>query len=210
MKLYTFRRCPYAIRARLALYAANIIPKTIIEVDLKNKPPSLIRHSPKGQVPVLVLTCGQVIDQSLDIMHYAISKANMDHWLALDAQHSQLLIKQNDEHFTPAVKICKYRHGDESDEQVYKALETIDAILSSWNRHLQNQPYFNGPSFGLTDAAIAPFVRQFAHITHNPMANSHHTAVKNWLDQILAMPLFAEVMRKHPIDTTPKSIDISD
>jgi glutathione S-transferase len=114
-RLFTFRRCPYAIRARMALASAGIA-YTSCEVDLKNKPAQLLEISPKGTVPVLVLACGRVLEQSLDIMHWALRQNDPDGLLAADAdeqKRTDVLIAQNDGDFKQALDCYKYpgRYG---------------------------------------------------------------------------------------------------
>lgn len=93
--LYSFRRCPYAMRARLALYKADIKVQ-LREIVLRDKPDHMLEISPKGTVPVLQLTDGKVIDESLNIMIYALGRQDPDEWFHEDEQTTDFLIKRND------------------------------------------------------------------------------------------------------------------
>lgn len=105
--LYSYRRCPYAMRARMALSYAGI-PVEIREISLKQKPAHMLQVSPKGTVPVLVLPDGQVIEQSLEIMHWALQQHDADGWLSADPPHAALLIAENDGAFKQHLDRYKY------------------------------------------------------------------------------------------------------
>ena len=161
--LYSFRRCPYAMRARLALYASGIAVEHR-EIELKNKPVCMLAASPKGTVPVLVLPDGQVIDESLDIMRWALQAQDPLHWWPNDPLRftaAIALIKDNDGPFKYALDRYKYprRFGLEDGAAWRDAgaefLLRLEAVLLT-------QPQLAGQQQGLCDAALAPFVRQFA------------------------------------------------
>ena len=108
--LYSFRRCPFAIRARLAISVSGVEVETQ-EISLRAKPKEMLACSPKGTVPVLKFSDGRVIEQSLDIMHWALAQNDPQHWLdddvAINAK-MQLLIQRNDEWFKPRLDLYKY------------------------------------------------------------------------------------------------------
>jgi glutathione S-transferase len=178
--LFSFRRCPYAMRARLALLVAGC-DVIIAEVKLSAKPPALLAASPKATVPVLVLPDGRVIDESLDIMRWALGLADPQGWLGdSDAE----LIARFDGDFKHHLDRSKYpeRHG--SDPVAHRA-EAL-AILAD----LETRPL---PA-GFTAAAILPFVRQFAAIDRALFAAQLLPKVQHWLADFEASPLFAAAM----------------
>lgn len=178
--LFSFRRCPYAMRARLALLVAR---RDVIleEVKLANKPAALLAVSPKATVPVLVLPDGRVIDESLDIMHWALGQADPEGWRDdLDAD----LIARFDGDFKHHLDRSKYpeRHGSDPEAHYAAAL----AILMT----LESGPL---PT-GFTAAAILPFIRQFAGIDSARFAAQPLPQVQHWLATFSASPLFAAAM----------------
>jgi glutathione S-transferase len=166
--LYSFRRCPYAMRARLAL-AVSGVQYELREVSLKNKPPELLAASPKATVPVLVLPSGQVIDESLDIMRWALEQNDPDGWLNLGPLDDMLtLIAANDGRFKHALDRYKYpnRYPLESggDVQAFALAQRFKA--GSWLQTLEprlSQGWLFGYKASIADMATLPFVRQFAH-----------------------------------------------
>lgn len=123
--LYSFRRCPYAIRARMAIIYASI-PVEIREVELKNKPEDMLAISPKGTVPVLEITNGAVIEESLDIMRWALAQHDLEHWLRFSNEAGRL-IKWNDGDFKYYLDRYKYadRFPDFSQENYRKQAEVF-------------------------------------------------------------------------------------
>ena len=163
--LYSFRRCPYAMRARLALAVSGQACE-LREVVLKNKPQGLLQASPKGTVPVLVLPDGRVLEQSLDIMLWALARHDPEGWLTPglgDVQGMLALIAECDGPFKHALDRCKYpsRYPD-TDTSAERAKAV--AWLGALDARLSTRPYLFGSHAALADMAIAPFVRQFAGI----------------------------------------------
>ncbi|MGE8318299.1 MAG: rhodanese-related sulfurtransferase [Comamonas sp.] len=197
--LYSFRRCPYAIRARLALAGAGIACQ-LREVVLKNKPQALLAASPKGTVPVLVLADGTVIDQSLDIMLWALRQSDPDGWLAPTAGSPEAmlaLIARNDGEFKQALDRCKYpdRHLQ---ADLAQAQATADAFLSALNEQLAATGYLFGKDPSLADMAIRPFVRQFAGIDDEAWQARPWPHLQAWLTRLTDSALFEQVMDKYP------------
>ena len=200
--LYSFRRCPYAMRARLALtYTA--IPLEHRDILLKNKPQAMLCASPKGTVPVLVLSDGKVIDESLDIMLWALAINDPQHWLTEnlnDRAEVMALIQKSDLEFKPLLDRYKYadRHPEHPMEyyrtQGERFIELLDCKLS-------NQNYLMGDEVTLADMAIAPFIRQFAHVDRNWFYSTPHQGVQRWLTKFLESELFLQIMTKHPLWT---------
>lgn len=189
--LYSFRRCPYAMRARLALLVSGTT-YAHREVKLRDKPAEMLAASPKGTVPVLVLADGQVIDESLDIMRWALTQHDPEQWLDGD---DAALIASNDGAFKHHLDRYKYpeRHHSDPLEHRAAALEIL-AILET---RLTTQPWLCGATRTLTDAALMPFVRQFAAVDRDWFDAQPLPALHRWLATQLAAPLFAEVMRVH-------------
>ena len=186
------------------------------EVVLANKPAELLSASPKGTVPVLVLPSGQVIDQSLDIMLWTLQRHDPQHWLPEGdaAMHSALqLIGQCDGAFKFHLDRYKYptRFGLANGLEHRKAgadfLEQLNTRLSVGQNTLPHAAHhLCSAHFGLPDAAIAPFVRQFAHTDPTWFAAQAWPALQQWLGAFEASPEFHQVMQKYApwaVDQSP-------
>ncbi|MBL7480785.1 glutathione S-transferase N-terminal domain-containing protein [Legionella sp. 27fs60] len=161
--LYSFRRCPYAIRARMALKYAGI-KVGIREVTLSDKPKELIMASEKATVPVLITDSGKVIDESLDIMLWALEQSDRDNWLKPDAQQQIFnLIHQNDFEFKPILDGYKYPQKSELGEPLYYRKQAL-IFLNALNTKLLNSQYLFSDNPCLADIAIFPFIRQFCMV----------------------------------------------
>lgn len=194
--LYSFRRCPYAIRARLALRCAQI-PIDLVEVALRDKPAAMLALSPKGTVPVLHLPDGQVLDQSLDIMCWALDQHDPQGWLATAARaEMQTLIDLNDGPFKQLLDRYKYaeRHP-ERPRNAYRD-EAVALLLAPLNAALAQHAGLVGDQFGLADMAIAPFVRQFAQVDAAWFETAPLQPLRQWLHQVVEGELFRAVMAK--------------
>ena len=156
--LYSFRRCPYAIRARLAL-AVSGTRGELREVKLSAKPQAMLDASPKGTVPVLVLPGGTMLDESLDIMRWALANRDPEGWLTRD---DAALIAMNDGPFKHDLDRFKYPERYGADPRAHS--ESGLAFLRELDGRLAAAGQLCGPVRGLTDAAIMPFVRQFAAV----------------------------------------------
>lgn len=189
--LYSFRRCPYAMRARMALWVAGIVVE-LREVKLSAKPPELFAASPKGTVPVLVQPDGTVIDQSLDIMRWALAKNDPEHWLAGD---DAALIAANDGPFKHHLDRAKYPGRYEEDGVIDHRPAAL-ALLAPLELRLQAAPWLCGDSRTLTDIALFPFIRQFAAIDPDWFAAQPLPQLQAWLEGLLASDLFGAVMGK--------------
>jgi glutathione S-transferase len=188
--LYSFRRCPYAMRARMALLISGT-PFDLVEVKLSAKPEALLAASPKATVPVLVLPDGRVIDESLDIMDWALARRDPHDWRS---RCDSGLIASNDGPFKHHLDRYKYpqRHG--SDPAAHR--DAGLAILAALEPRLAAAPQLSGDSPGFTDIALFPFVRQFAATDAAWFAAQPLPALHTWLAGHLASPLFAVVMAK--------------
>ena len=199
--LYSFRRCPYAIRARMAIAYASI-KLEIREVSLAKKPASLLAISPKATVPVLELS-DRVIDESLDVMGWALQQSDPDNWLAPETQiEQQSLIAENDSEFKGWLDRYKYwdRYPQQS-QQDYRI--NAEKFIAKLERRLQTNSYLCGAKICLADIAIFPFIRQFAFVDKPWFDNSNYPAVQRWLNHFLHSDLFDRVMQKHAVWQQP-------
>lgn len=197
--LYSFRRCPYAMRARLALHASGVVHEHR-EVVLKNKPPHMLALSPKGTVPVLWLPAeSRVIDQSLDIALWALRQHDPLGWLpATDAAmaDAMALIVHNDGPFKRQLDRYKYPNRSGLDSGLADR-DGAAVWLQSLDERLQARTCLAGGQFGLPDAAIAPFVRQYAHTDPSWFAAQTWGALAAWLAAFEGSALFDAIMQKH-------------
>ena len=196
--LYSFRRCPYAMRARMAV-AYSGAEVELVEVSLKAKPPEMLERSPKGAVPVLVLD-DQVLEQSLDIMRWALAQNDPDDWsMASDSPAQQQiaeLIAENDSAFKTDLDRYKYavRYPEFSQEH-YRAQG--EAFLSKLEGLLAEREYLITDHLTLADIALAPFVRQFCGVDPEWFWQSPHPRLQTWLQRFLDSELFKQAMVKH-------------
>ena len=195
--LYSFRRCPYAMRARLALYASGVAVE-LREVSLRAKPASMLAASPKGSVPVLVLPDGRVIDESWEIMQWALHQHDPEGWLGQDNSFiaaANPLIIENDTTFKYHLDRYKYaerypeypRSHYRSDAQVF---------LQQLENRLHMTRFLLGDAMSIADVAIFPFIRQFAAVDKNWFAQAPYPSLQCWLNIFLGSELFDEVMKK--------------
>jgi glutathione S-transferase len=192
--LYSYRRCPYAMRARMALSYAGIAYQ-LHDISLKDKPAGLLAVSPKGTVPVLVLPDGRVLEQSLDIMHWALQQHDPSRWLDIDRDNSQALISENDGAFKQALD--KYKYASRFPEQSAASYRSqAEVFLCKLEQALQDWPFLSGAHLSLTDVAIFPFIRQFAAVDANWFAQAAYPKLQAWLQARLESSLFLEVMAK--------------
>lgn len=194
--LYSYRRCPYAMRARMALWAAEI-PVEVREISLRQKPAHLLQISPKGTVPVLQLPAGRVIEQSVEIMHWALQQHDPQGWLQADPAAMAAWIAQNDGPFKQALDRYKYpdRHPAEP-QTVYRQQGAL--FLQQLESALQQHAALLGAHASLADVAIFPFIRQFAAVDAEWFAAAPYPRLRAWLAGWTESPLFATVMQKFP------------
>ena len=192
--LYSFRRCPYAIRARLAIAMSGVIV-TVQEVDLKAKPERMLQLSAKATVPVLELPDGRVIDESLDIMLWSFQHSDPLGMLDNFSDEMQALIKRNDSEFKYALDQYKYpeRRAEFSREH-YRTL--AEMFLLYLDTRLRQQAHLFGDKPSMADLAIMPFIRQFAHVDNAWFDASPYKALREWLNGWQASDIFTKVMQK--------------
>lgn len=191
--LYSYRRCPYAMRARMALRYAGISVETH-EVVLGDKPRHMLAVSPKGTVPVLVLPDGKVIDESLDIMAWALAQQDPDGWLT-DNRLFQELITENDGSFKRALDQYKYAtRFPEQSAEVYR--QQGERFLARLEALLSEHAYLLSEKLTQADVAIFPFIRQFSMVDTDWFAEAPYPHLRQWLAGLLASELFNAVMQK--------------
>jgi glutathione S-transferase len=195
--LYSFRRCPYAMRARLALHFAN---QTVEhrEVVLKDIPQQMIDISPKATVPVMQLADGTVIDESLDIALWALEQQDPSNLLGSLAQLSDMLslINENDNDFKGWLD--QYKYADRFPEQTPEFYrEQGEAFLNKLENRLSHHPFLFGTEIRLADIAIMPFVRQFAHVDKKWFDAADYPFLQNWLQAWLDSDDFQKIMVKY-------------
>ncbi len=188
--LYSFRRCPYAMRARLAV-AVSGIACHLREVKLSAKPEAMLAASPKGTVPVLVMPDGKIVDQSLNIMHWALGQGDPETWLRRD---DPALIARNDGPFKQDLDRYKYPERHESDPLAHRALGL--AFLRDLDARVAKQGQLCGAARGLADMAIMPFVRQFSAVDAVWFQAQSLPHLKVWLTGHLTSPLFETSMMR--------------
>ncbi len=197
--LYSFRRCPYAIRARLAIKISNKKVE-LREVNLSDKPKEMLERSAKGTVPVLVLTDGTVIDESRDIMIWALMQHDPQNWLPADLndrRESNALIDFNDNEFKQHLDHYKYaaRFPEQSVERYRQQAENF---LQQLEQRLTKTDFLLNNAVSLADMAIFPFIRQFAFVDKNWFDQSQYLKCQTWLKTLLDTQIFADVMKKLP------------
>ena len=167
------------------------------EISLRDKPQSMLLASPKGTVPVL---CADdlVLDQSLDIMRWALERSDPDGWIEVDESVAKAWVNRNDGPFKHLLDQYKYpnRFPELSPEDVLN--DVIDLMLKPMDNALQSSQYLLGNKISWVDIAIFPFIRQFAAVNPQRFEDLPFASAKNWLNKHLASELFNSVMQKHP------------
>lgn len=193
--LYSFRRCPYAMRARLGLAKAGIAVE-LREILLKDKPQHMLDVSPKGTVPVLILGNGEVLDESLDILTWACDCIGDAGWEASVAAHHW--VGYLDGYFK--LYLDRYKYSNRDDIALsHEARSACCNFLCQLDQHLASNQYIQGEHFGALDAAILPFIRQFAGVDSDWFAAQKWEHLIDWLDRGVASKLFVSVMRKNSV-----------
>lgn len=197
--LWTFRRCPYAMRARMAIDAAGVEIE-YREIKLQDKPAQMLEHSPKGTVPILVEADGTVIDESVDIMRWALARRDPDGWLGSNEQEREAIdgwLNANDD-FKPHLDRYKYttRYDD-----VDHATETEACRLHmvKLERALSKTGTLVDARVTLADIALFPFVRQFNNVDKNKLVEWECGHVQAWLERFTQSDRFARVMKKRSL-----------
>lgn len=206
--LYSLRNCPYALRARIGIFKAR--QQVILrDVLLSDKPKEMVLASPKGTVPILVFEQAPVIEQSLDIMLWALNQSDPDD--LLHANNSKALpemltlISTFDEQFKTRLeeyKCAKRYHGD----TIIESREACEPFLQDLERRLTQHRYIFSDKESLTDLAILPFIRQFARVERQWYLQAPYPKLRQWLNNYLQSSMFSKVMTKHPIWLETKEV----
>jgi len=198
--LYSFRRCPYAMRARLALRVSGVAYEHR-EVALKAKPADMLVASPKGTVPVLCLPAGEVLEQSLDIMRWALLQNDAEAWLPNSPDEwtfTNAGIALNDGDFKAHLDRYKYPQRFGLIDGLQHRAQGAE-VLMRWQVRLQTHAFLSGDRWGLLDACVAPFVRQFARTDRAWFDAQPWPQLAQWLVVFENSAAFAAVMHKHPL-----------
>lgn len=198
--LYSLRRCPYAIRARMAILLAR---QTVLlrDISIKRIPAEMLEVSTKSQVPVLVFTDGSVIEESLDIMIWALQQNDPDNLLCADQQDglsaAVALITHNDNEFIANLEKYKVtaRHHDPA-KRYYR--QQCEQFIVNLEQRLNEHQFLLGDRSSLADYAILPFIRQFSHVERHWYLQASYPNLRHWLNVHLQTPLFSKVMSKYP------------
>ena len=196
--LYSFRRCPYAMRARMAIHISGQKCE-LREVLLRDKPPSMLEYSPKGTVPVLVLQDGNVIDESLDVIDWALNLNDPDDWQrSKDTKKTKELIKINDGEFKYHLDRYKYsKRYDNEDPEFHrkKCLKFIESV----NNELNNSKYIFDDNISYADIVVLPFIRQFRIADIEWFDSLPYDNLKKWLSSFLDSSLLHSIMKKYDL-----------
>ena len=194
--LYSFRRCPYAMRARMAL-AYSKVPYEHREILLRDRPQTLYDLSPKGTVPVLQLDNGSVYDESVDIMKWALEKNDPDQWYKYNLEGQDRLVTRNDEIFKRRLDRYKYhiRYPERPFEEYRR---DVSEFLNEYNALFDSGSYMFGEAICFTDIALMPFVRQCAHV-HLDWFNTNFPDLAEWLNNLKGSELFKSIMPKYDL-----------
>lgn len=200
-RLYSFRRCPYAMRARLAIVLAELKVE-LREIVLKNKPAQMLAISPKGTVPVLELvetdgSSRRVIEESRDILQWALEQHDPQAVLDVEPASAQALIEQNDNEFKHWLD--RYKYSDRYPElSQLEYRERGELFLQVLETLLAKHRYLLGDTISSADIGIMPFVRQFAHVDQEVFYQLPYPHLQQWLRDWLQHPAFQQVMVKLP------------
>lgn len=196
--LFSFRRCPYAIRARMALAQAGVALR-IREVALRDKPPEMLALSPKGTVPVLRLPDGQVLDESIEIMWWALRRHDPQHWLREDdplAPAAHQWVARNDTAFKPLLDRYKYASRHPQLTQAEHRQQALQTFVSPLDAQLRAAPFLLGDAPCWADVALFPFLRQFAMVEPDWFEQAPLPDLRRWLAGWIGDALFQSVMAR--------------
>ncbi len=195
--LYTFRRCPYAIRARFAIRSSQIMVE-VREIKLQEKPPEFLKLSSKGTVPVLITNSGKVLEESLDIINWALNRNDPDKWLAkgtLESHEIAKLLDDLEDRFKP--NLDKYKYPNRFfgvDKFLYRDKNLC--FLEKLNSYLEKSKSLNCEHLTLLDYAIFPFVRQFRNVDQEWFERLNFIFLNKWINRIIDSQDFSSIMKK--------------
>jgi len=204
--LYSLQNCPYAMRARLAILLAEQAVR-LRAITMANKPDHMLAMSPKGTVPVLILENSnkggkQVIDESLDIMLWALNRNDPKNLLYSQTPESLkemlLIIEENDKQFKPTLEQYKHaRRYHNDDEEHYRQL--CEPFIQKLEARLKQHDFLMGSTPSLLDYALLPFIRQFSRVNRQVYLQGSYTHLQKWLNHHLQSRLFSKAMFKYPL-----------
>ncbi|OUS25370.1 glutathione S-transferase [Thalassotalea sp. 42_200_T64] len=195
--LYSLRNCPFAMRARLAIYKSKLSIE-LRDVVLNNKPKEMLAASQKGTVPTLVLPSAQVIDESLEVMLWALNESDPDDLLHSGSAETLTLIAQFDDQFKSCLEQykCAKRYHESNLAECRQACEVY---VKDLEQRLTEHDYIINDKESLADIALLPFIRQFAKVERQWYLQSPYPKVKRWLNRYLQSAMFTKVMAKYPL-----------
>lgn len=199
--LYSLRNCPFAMRARMAIYQSQL-PVLLRDIVLRDKPAEMLTISPKGTVPVLVTSNGKVIEESLEVMLWALSESDPDDLLLASAPEMLInmlsLIHQFDSEFKPCLEA--YRAAKRYHEpNLVECRQACEQYLSKLENRLTRHSYLMADQESLADLALLPFIRQFARVERQWYLQSPYPKLRQWLDRYLQCKMFSKIMTKHEL-----------
>ena len=200
MILYSFRRCPYCMRAHMALKYAGLNVE-LREVKLSDMPEEALRLSSNATVPLLVLDDGSFMDESWDIVKWALEQSDPDHWLGKDKEHlldAEILIETNDYSFKEDLDHYKYadRHPEHT-EEYYR--ERCEEFIEELEDMLSENTFLLSDKLSLADIGVFPFVRQFSMVDEEWFAEAPYPKLRHWLHSLIDSALFQQVFKKHDL-----------
>jgi len=199
--LYSLQHCPYAMRARIAIFRSKQAV-LIRAIKLNNKPPEMLALSTKGTVPMLVLSNGTVIEESLDIMLQVLKESDPDHLLTAQGQlpltEIITIIEEFEQHFFVAVEAykCAKRYQETN---IVECRQACEVYLQKLEDRLSKHTFLTSDREGLLDIALMPFVRQFSKVERQWYQQSPYPKLRAWLNSYLQSPIFTKVMAKHEL-----------
>ena len=209
--LYSLQHCPFAMRARLGILLAqqSVLIRAVVT---KNKPEEMLAVSPKGTVPVLVISHPEgtakncpdatIIDESVDIMLWALRLSDPQNILQTEdpkkLEAMLALIWRNDKQFKPDLEVYKLARRFHKNSEVADR-QRCEAFVAELEKTLEKTNYFMGDQPSLVDYALLPFIRQFARVDRKWYLQSPYPKLRDWLNRHLQTPLFTKAMAKYPL-----------
>lgn len=194
--LYSYRRCPFAMRARMALHASAMTVSTV-EIDLRHKPAAMLLASPKGTVPVLCLDDGTVLEESLDIVRWALAVKDPDNWARGWADGAAMdLLARTDGDFKRWLDRYKYASRFPEHDPLSCQQAALASLINPLSERLQNNRFIGGDTPMVQDVLIFPFVRQFAAVDPHWFGANVSTQTQRWLGFWVESALFKQIMQK--------------
>lgn len=198
--LYSFRRCPYCMRAHMAL-KNSAIQVELREVDLNNMPEEALKISEHETVPILVLPDGKVIDESWDILKWALNQNDPDNWLGNDNEFlldAEILIETND--FSFKEDLDHYKYADRFPEHPAEHYrQACEEFIEELEENLSEHQFLLADRLTLADIGVFPFIRQFSLVDKDWFDQSRYKNVKNWLNKMIDSKLFRDAFQKHKL-----------